>query len=140
MLDCFGKRVLSVLFFFLIPVLRVAAQPASAPSEPEPAQKVATGASEILFKDDFEGPGAAIDTTKWRVSKTADTDVVEVRHNAWPNTGGYAVISDSGDHGGSYHGHASAIASQMSFSRGRNLRCTFKVAMPAHAGTGFSGP
>ena len=135
----FGKRVILVLF--LIPVLRTAAaQPAPAPSPVESPQKAADGAAEILFKDDFENPGSAIDLTKWRVSKSKDSDVIEVRRNAWPNTGGYGVITDSGDQGGSHHGHASAIASQTSFPRGRNLRCTFKVAMPAHAGTGFSGP
>src|SRR5262249_24001242 len=117
-----------------------AAQPTPSPRSAGPAQKAANGASEILFKDDFERPGSTIDATKWRVSKTADKDVIEVRHDAWPNSGGYAVISDSGDQGGSPHGHAGAIASQMSFRRGRNLRCTFKVAMPAHTGTGFSGP
>src|SRR5438067_277479 len=126
-----GNCVISVLFIFLIPLLRAAAQPTSAPVQ------AALAPSEILFKDDFEKPGSSIDTTKWRVCKTAEKDVVEVRHNAWPNTGGYAVITDSGDHGGAYHGHASAIASKMPFRRGRNLRCTFKVAMPAHTGTGF---
>src|SRR5262245_49969867 len=133
-----GKRAVSFLLTLLIPVLPAVAQPAPAPAEP--TQPATNGAAEILFQDDFETPGSAIDTDKWRVSKTVDTDVIEVRHNAWPNTGGFAVITDSGDHGGTYHGHASAIASQMSFARGRNLRCTFKVAMPAHTGTGFSGP
>jgi hypothetical protein len=135
-----GTGVFSVLLFFLMLVLRVAAQQTPAPIPAEPARKPADGPSEILFQDDFERPGSTIDATKWRVSKTSDTDVVEVRHNGWPNTGGYAAITDSGDHGGSYHGHASAIASRMYFHRGRNLRCTFRVAMPAHAGAGFSGP
>ena len=137
---CFGKRVVSVLFLFLIPVLQIAAPPTRGTSAAEPPQNAATTPAEILFSDDFEKPGSTIDLTKWRVSKTKDTDVIEVRRNGWPNIGGYAVITDSGDHGGTHHGHAGAIASQMSFSRGRNLRCTFKVAMPAHTGTGFSGP
>ena len=106
----------------------------------EPEQPPTNGAAEILFKDDFERPGSAIDAAKWRVSKTADTDIIEVRHNAWPNTGGFAVITDSGDRGGAYHGHASAIASQMSFSRGRNLRCSFRVAMPRIQGRGSRAP
>jgi hypothetical protein len=101
---------------------------------------VAKHATEILFRDDFEKPGSLIDSTNWRVSKTSDTDTIEVRHGAWPNMGGFAAITDSGDRGGSYHGHASAISSRISFRRGRNLRCTFRVAMPAHTGTGFSGP
>src|SRR5262249_17219809 len=121
----FRKGVISALYLFLIAGPHAAAQPA-------PAPKAAKGATEILFQDDFEKAGAKIDTTKWVVSKTKDTDVIEVRRNAWPNTSGFAVITDSGDQGGTHHGHASAIASKMSFPRGRNLRCTFKVAMPAH--------
>jgi hypothetical protein len=129
------KGAISVPCLFLIAVPHAVAQRA-----PTPAQKAAKGATEILFQDDFEKPGGKIDATKWVVTKTKDTDVIEVRRNAWPNAGGFAAISDSGDQGGTYHGHASAIASKMSFPRGRNLRCTFKVAMPAHTATGFSGP
>jgi hypothetical protein len=135
-----GKIAIVILFFLLIPVLRAGAQSALDSVSTEPPQKAAQVASEILFKDDFEKPGSAIDADKWRVSKTIDKDVIEVRHGAWPNTGGFAVISDSGDQGGTHHGHASAIASQKSFPRGRNLRCTFKVAMPAPSASGFSGP
>ena len=140
MIHRFGKGVLPFLFVVMTQVQRAAAaEPIPAELPPVPA-KAARAASEILFKDDFERPGSAIDPSKWRVSKTKETDVIEVRHNAWPNTGGFAVITDSGDQGGSYRGWAGAIASQRSFSRGRNLRCTFKVAMPAHSGAGFSGP
>src|SRR5262249_2867834 len=132
------KRVLPILMLSLISVLRGAAPPAPAQASDEPAQnKAANGATEILFKDDFEQPGSGDDTTKWRRSKNKETDVIEVRPNAWPHAGGFAGISDSGDQGGTYHGYSSAIASKMSFRRGRNLRCTFRVAMPAHTGTGF---
>src|SRR5262245_36425273 len=134
-MSSFRRNATSVLCLSLIVLPHAVAQPA-----PAPTQKAAKGATEILFQDDFEKPGTTIDSTKWVVSKTKDTDVIEVRRNAWPNTGGFAVITDSGDQGGTYHGHASAIASKISFPRGRNLRCTFKVAMPAHTGTGFSGP
>ncbi|HET6328221.1 MAG TPA: hypothetical protein VFG04_26300 [Planctomycetaceae bacterium] len=139
MIHRFGKGVFPFLFVFMTQALCAAAEPVPAALPPEPA-KAAHSASELLFKEDFERPGSAIDPSKWRISKTKETDVIEVRHNAWPNTGGFAVITDSGDQGGSYRGWAGAIASQRSFSRGRNLRCTFKVAMPAHSGTGFSGP
>src|SRR3954471_8152985 len=102
----FGRRVISVLVILLIPLLCAAAPPTPAPVPAELAQKAAHGAAQILFQDDFEKPGSTIDTTKWRVCKTKDTDVIEVRHGGWPNTGGFAVITDSGDQGGSYHGHA----------------------------------
>jgi hypothetical protein len=140
MMPRFGKLAIPALFFFLIPVFHPGTRPTPAAFAAGPAQRAANGLAEMLFKDDFEKPGSTIDAAKWRVSKTVDKDVIEVRHNGWPNAGGFAVITDSGDQGGSYHGHASAIATQMSFRRGRNLRCTFKVAMPAHTGTGFSGP
>jgi hypothetical protein len=128
------------LLFLVSPFTGLAGEASTSPHRTAPTPKVERRASEILFKDDFEKSGSAIDTTKWRVSRTTETDVIEIRRGGWPNTGGYAVITDSGDRGGSYHGHASAIASRMSFRRGRNLRCTFRVAMPAHTGTGFSGP
>ncbi|HTM54985.1 MAG TPA: hypothetical protein VL175_13210 [Pirellulales bacterium] len=140
MIETFRRRAVPVLICFLIPAVRATAQSASAPPQTEPPLTAPTSRSEILFKDDFERPGSSIDATKWLVSKTVDADVIEVRHNDWPNAGGYAVITDSGDHGGTHHGHASAIATRISFSRGRNLRCTFRVAMPTHSGTGFSGP
>ncbi|HEV8070416.1 MAG TPA: hypothetical protein VGP76_22065, partial [Planctomycetaceae bacterium] len=103
----FGKGVLTFLFVFMTQALCAAAEPVPAALPPEPA-KAARAASEVLFKDDFERPGSAIDPSKWRVSKTKETDVIEVRHNAWPNTGGFAVITDSGDQGGSYRGWAGA--------------------------------
>lgn len=135
-----AKCALLLLIPLLLPFPRALGQAATGPSPAAAPQTVRGPKTEVLFKDDFEKPGSSVDLAKWRVSKTVDTDVVEVRRNAWPNTGGYCVITDTGDRGGAYHGHASAIASKMSFSRGRNLRCTFKVAMPTHASSGFSGP
>jgi hypothetical protein len=110
----------------LDPIVGITGAPLTSPSRLVPAP---SRASEILFQDDFEKPGSAIDRTKWCVSRTSDTDTIEVQHGAWPNTGGFAAITDCGDRGGSYHGHASAITSRVSFRRGRNLRCTFRVAI-----------